>query len=66
MSRSDLALTGSLVSGLAVLVSLVYLSVQVKQAERNQQVSIESARATRTVDLLSAGTAGGRRRAQDL
>ena len=37
MSLSDVAAIGSLVSGVAVLVSLVYLSLQVKQAERNQQ-----------------------------
>ena len=56
MSLSDLASIGSLVSGVAVLVSLVYLSLQVKQAERNQQASIRAARATRTVDLLMGCT----------
>ena len=44
MSLFDLASIGSLVSGVAVLVSLVYLSVQVKKAERNQQASIRAAR----------------------
>jgi hypothetical protein len=52
MSLSDLASIGSLVSGIAVLVSLVYLSLQVKQAERNQQASIRSARASRIIDLF--------------
>jgi hypothetical protein len=56
MSLSDLASIESLASRLAVLVSRVYLSLQVKQAERIQLVSIKSARAIRTVDLLSAGT----------
>jgi len=37
MTLSDLAAIGSLVSGLAVLVSLVYLSLQVRQTERNQR-----------------------------
>ena len=37
MSLSDLASIGNLVSGLAVLVSLVYLSLQVRQTERNQR-----------------------------
>src|SRR6185369_1973473 len=37
MTLSDLAAIGSLVSGFAVLISLVYLSLQVKQTERNQQ-----------------------------
>src|SRR5690349_4060192 len=56
MSLSDLASIGSLVSGVAVLVSLVYLSVQVKQAERNQQASIRAARATRIIDLFMGTT----------
>lgn len=56
MSLSDLASIGSLVSGIAVLISLVYLSVQVKQAERNQQASIRAVRATRTVDLFMGCT----------
>ena len=51
MTLSDLAAIGSLISGLAVLVSLVYLSLQVKQAERNQQASIRSARTSRIIDL---------------
>jgi len=52
MTLSDVAAIGSLVSGMAVLVSLVYLSLQVKQAERNQQASIRSARASRIIDLF--------------
>ncbi len=52
MTLSDLASIGSLVSGIAVLVSLVYLSLQVRQAERNQQASIRTARASRTMDLF--------------
>ena len=51
MSLSDLASLGSFVSGLAVLISLVYLSVQVQQAERNQKAQIQQGRAARMVDL---------------
>ena len=58
MSLSDLASVGSLVSGLAVLVSLVLLyfqlrqlNQQVRQSERNQQASIRHSRVTRTVDM---------------
>jgi hypothetical protein len=37
MTFSDLASIGSLVSGFAVLVSLIYLGLQVRQTERNQR-----------------------------
>ena len=37
MNLSDVASIGSFVSGVAVLVSLVYLSLQVRQTERNQR-----------------------------
>jgi hypothetical protein len=61
MTLSDLASIGSLVSGLAVLVSLVLLyfqlrqlNQQVRQAERNQQASIRHSRVTRGVDIQLA------------
>jgi hypothetical protein len=54
MSLSDLASIGSLVSGIAVLISLIYLALQVRQAERNQQASIRQGRATRAVDIILA------------
>ena len=56
MSLSDLASIGSFVSALAVLVSLVYLSLQVRQAEKNQQAAIRTARASRIVDLFMGCT----------
>jgi hypothetical protein len=56
MTLSDLASIGSLVSGMAVLVSLVYLSLQVKQAERNQQASIRSERTSRIIDLFTGSS----------
>lgn len=51
MSLTDLAALGSFVSAVAVLISLIYLSLQVKQAERNQQASIRATRVTRIVDI---------------
>jgi hypothetical protein len=58
MSLSDLAALGSFVSGLAVLVSLVFLyfqvrqvAAQVRQAERNQQASIRHSHISRSVDI---------------
>jgi hypothetical protein len=58
MSLSDLASLGSFVSGVAVLVSLVFLyfqlrqvNEQVRQAERNQRATISQARASRTVEI---------------
>ncbi len=52
MALSDLASIGSFVSAVAVLISLVYLSVQVRQSERNQRAIIQQGRATRQSDLL--------------
>jgi hypothetical protein len=51
MSLSDLASLGSFVNGLAVLISLVYLTIQVRQTKRNQQIAIRHTRATRIVEL---------------
>jgi hypothetical protein len=51
MSLSDLASLGSFVSGFAVLISLIYLSLQVQQTKRNQQIAIRHSRATRIVEL---------------
>ena len=64
MSLSDLAALGSFISGLAVLISLIFLyfqlrqiGQQVAQAERNQQASIQQTRTNRLVDLyLRAAT----------
>jgi hypothetical protein len=54
MSLSDLAEIGSFVSGVAVLASLIYLSRQLTQADRNQQAVIRAARITRIVDIMMA------------
>jgi hypothetical protein len=54
MSLSDLASLGSFVNGLAVLISLIYLSLQVRQTKRNQQIAIRHSRASRIVELQLA------------
>lgn len=51
MSLSDLASLGTFVSSIAVLVSLVYLAVQIRQAERNQRAIVQQARAARVMEL---------------
>jgi len=48
MSLSDLASLGSLVSGLAVTVTLVLLLLQMRQANRYQQASMQLGRAARS------------------
>ena len=52
MSRSDLASLGSFASGVAVLISLVYLALQVRQAERNQKALVQQEHAGRVVDMV--------------
>ena len=52
MSLSDLSLLGSFVSGVAVLVSLVYLAIQVRQAEKNQRAVLNHGYITRVADYL--------------
>ncbi len=59
MSLSDLASLGSFVNGLAVLISLIYLALQVRQTKRNQQIAIRHSRATRIVELQLALAAPG-------
>jgi|SRR5581483_1165644 len=54
MSLSDLASLGSFVNGLAVLISLIYLALQVRQTRRNQQIAIRHSRASRIVELQLA------------
>jgi hypothetical protein len=54
MNLSDLASIANLVSGGAVLVSLLYLNLQFRQTERNQQASIRQGRINRAVELIIA------------
>jgi hypothetical protein len=52
MSLSDLASIGSLASGIAVVISLLYLSVQIRQNTKHQRAAMQQGRAGRTVDIL--------------
>jgi hypothetical protein len=52
MSLSDLAAIGSFVSGVAVVVSFVFLALQIRQGNRNQRALMQQGRAGRTVELL--------------
>jgi hypothetical protein len=52
MSLSDFASIGTLVSGIAVVISLAYLALQIRQNTRHQRASMQQGRAARTVDLL--------------
>jgi len=65
VTLSDLASISGIVSGLAVLVSLIFLyfqlrqiSEQVKQAEKNQRASLNQGFVTRTTDNLRAQMEG--------
>jgi hypothetical protein len=53
MSLSDLASLGSFVSGVAVLVSLVYLALQIRQTEKNQRALMNQGVVTRAVEALT-------------
>lgn len=52
MSLSDLASLGSFVSAFAVLASLVYLALQVRQAEKNQRAVLNQGYITRVTDYI--------------
>lgn len=52
MTLSDFANLGTLLSSIAVLVSLIYLSIQVRQAEKNQRAIINQGVATRTSEIV--------------
>jgi len=52
MSLSDLAALGSFVSSFAVVVSLIYLALQVRQAERNQRAVLNQGYMNRVADNL--------------
>ena len=58
MSLSDLASLGSFVSGVGVLISLIFLYFQVRQvnaqvgqAEKNQQAAIRQERSAKVSDM---------------
>ncbi|MBV9331440.1 MAG: hypothetical protein JOZ55_07790 [Alphaproteobacteria bacterium] len=53
MTLSDLASIGSLVSGIAVLVSLVYLARQMQQNTRHTRALIQQGRSIQAADLTN-------------
>ena len=59
MSLSDLASLGSFVSGFAVLGSLVYLTLQLRQADRNQRAAVRQGRINRAVEMVIGKLAPG-------
>ena len=52
MSLSDLASIGSLVSGVAVVVSFVFLGLQIRQSNRNQRSLIQQGLANNNIELM--------------
>jgi hypothetical protein len=52
MSLTDLASIGSFVSGVAVVISLIYLSIQIRQNTAHERAAMQQGRSARTVDLL--------------
>jgi len=52
MTLSDLASIGSFVSGVAVVVSFVFLGLQIRQANRNQRSVIQQGRANNSLELM--------------
>ena len=54
MSLSDLAAIGSVISSLAVAVSLIYLGVQTHQAAKHTRALISQGRSLRQTDFLGA------------
>jgi hypothetical protein len=53
MTLSDLASLGSFVSSVAVVITLVFLLLQMRQTDRNQRAAIGMGRATRANDLFA-------------
>src|SRR5689334_1331973 len=53
MSLADLASFASLASSVTVLVSLLFLGVQIRQANRNQRSLMQQGRSARNVELLN-------------
>ncbi len=52
MSLTDLAAIGSLVGSIAVVVSLIYLALQIRLAEKNQRAALNQGSIDRTTAML--------------
>jgi hypothetical protein len=53
MNLTDLTSLASLVSSVAVLVSLLFIGLQIRQSNRNQRSLMQQGRSARNVELLS-------------
>jgi hypothetical protein len=51
MNLADLASIGGDISAVALVITLVFLNLQVRQSEKNQRALIQQGRASRTVDI---------------
>jgi|SRR5665213_974665 len=54
MSLSDLSSIGSLISGVGVIISLIYLSLQIRQSSLNQQATIHHDRVARMQEFTAS------------
>ena len=52
MSLSELAALGSFISGVAVVVSFIFLAFQIRQSNRNQRSLMQQGRTERNVNIL--------------
>jgi hypothetical protein len=52
MNLSDLASIGSFVSGIAVVVTLIFLLLQMRQSNLNQRALMQQMRSARTIDTI--------------
>ncbi|HEY5105331.1 MAG TPA: hypothetical protein VII73_01020 [Caulobacteraceae bacterium] len=52
MSLSDLASIGNFISGVAVVITLIFLLAQTRQTNRNQKALMQSERSTRSVAMI--------------
>lgn len=53
MSLSDLAAIGSFISGLAVVITLLFLLLQMRQTNKNQRALMQHGRSTRNIETLA-------------
>jgi hypothetical protein len=51
MTLADLSSIATAISAFAILVSLIFVNIQVRQAEKYQRASIQQERASRTADI---------------
>lgn len=54
MNLSDLASLGSFISGIAVVISLIYLALQIRHAQKTQRALMHQARTERLVNAAMA------------